>query len=292
MVFWCRWANCDAPLDDQSAAGIKRHLQQDHAADMPPCNNSGQSLGHSHTMCRWSDHQNSTTCGKQTQSAHQYARHVAAVHLRYYQCACKRCGNLLYWRDALRRHQVGNYCRHCEDPKARSEGVDHLLRAAGPSLTCARSVGTSVLTSFEHNTALRSFYVDINADDVREYQFREGCLRWVAEDLCTTLSTVRGQSLEQITLSGCVEVAGDCDNGYHQAIEELDLEELHSVMTRPCFNALLKVKVQWNIKVIPDSLCASAPTVDGIAQEFATHSRRFFRPWDERGIVCLLHFWE
>ncbi|KAH9835217.1 uncharacterized protein C8Q71DRAFT_908394 [Rhodofomes roseus] len=101
----CRWGHCGVPLDDVTGPGIKRHLQQYHAADMPPKSSSGQSQGSSE--CRWDD--GAGTCQTECRSAVAHGRHISTVHLGQGRKVCTFCSKNFSRKDALKRHQE-QYC--------------------------------------------------------------------------------------------------------------------------------------------------------------------------------------
>ncbi|KAH9926700.1 uncharacterized protein B0H18DRAFT_1165511 [Fomitopsis serialis] len=106
LVF-CRWGQCNVPLDDVSGPGIKRHLQQYHAADMPPRSASGQPLGSSE--CRWNEGHGAGTCQTECRSAVAHGRHISTVHLGHGRKICQYCRKNFSRKDALKRHQE-QYC--------------------------------------------------------------------------------------------------------------------------------------------------------------------------------------
>ncbi|KZT70510.1 hypothetical protein DAEQUDRAFT_725442 [Daedalea quercina L-15889] len=103
----CRWRNCGIVLDDLSGPGIKRHLLQFHAADMPPKGSAGQSHGGS--PCMWDDGSGAGCCQVECRSAVAHGRHVSTVHLGQGRMVCQYCTKHFSRKDALKRHQE-QYC--------------------------------------------------------------------------------------------------------------------------------------------------------------------------------------
>ncbi|KAH9928996.1 hypothetical protein B0H21DRAFT_112489, partial [Amylocystis lapponica] len=96
----CCWSTCNVPLDDVTAGGINRHLQEYHLR-------STRSVKE-HTVCQWHTSHDVHPCGTQLRFAN-LGKHVAAIHLQTTASWCKRCGHSFSRTDALRRHEK-QYC--------------------------------------------------------------------------------------------------------------------------------------------------------------------------------------
>jgi len=215
------------------------------------------------------------------------------IHLRYLDIVVKD-EHMVMFLDWMSRSDLctslADLTIWSEIPSTTRLPLNQLLETAGASLTRFNEIyyGNKALThgDLSQNTALQS--LDFGLCDIghtAESQRPRAAWTTATDELHGIFSTIRSHQLEHIEFQvDDVFMGGSIAESEQPSavLEELDLRDLHEVMSQPYFDTLKDVEVKMYVQ---PRFKKTTSNRDSIAQKIQPMFHGILQPWSARGLV-------